>query len=96
MSCLFTLISYFYKHLFVDISQLTMELEVNKRHSANLEKELQESHVQLRNSQEIMFRLKDKSKNRDPVTEEINFVSDHNLEHENHMLKKEISKLLKK
>lgn len=80
----------------IDISQLTMGLEVNKRHSANLEKELQESHVQLKNSQEIMFRLKEKSKIKDPVAEEHSFVSDPNLEHENHMLKKEMAELLKK
>lgn len=71
-----------------------MELEVNKRHSANVEKELQETHIQLRNSQEVMFRLKEKSKIRNQ--EENSFVSDHNLEHENQMLKNEISTLLKK
>lgn len=81
-------------YVFIDISQLTMELEVNKRHSANVEKELQETHIQLRNSQEVMFRLKEKSKIRNQ--EENSFVPDHNLEHENQMLKNEISTLLKK
>lgn len=71
-----------------------MELEVNKRHSANVEKELQETHIQLRNSQEVMFRLKEKSKIRNQ--EENSFVPDLNLEHENQMLKNEISTLLKK
>lgn len=73
-----------------------MELEVNKRHSANLEKELHESQVQLRNTQDVMFRLKEKSKIRDPVSEENNCIADSNLLHENQMLKKEISTLLKK
>lgn len=73
-----------------------MELEVNKRHSANMEKELQEAQVQLRNVQDVMFRLKEKSKTRDPLTEENNFVNDNNLVDENQMLKKEISTLLKK
>lgn len=73
-----------------------MELEVNKRHSANLEKELQEAHIQLRNSQDVMFRLKEKSKTRDLVTGENSFVSDNNLLHENQILQKEISMLLKK
>lgn len=68
-----------------------MELEVNKRHSVNLEKELQECQVQLRNAQDVMFRLKEKSKHRDPV------VTDENsLIQENEMLKNEISTLLKK
>lgn len=73
-----------------------MELDVNKRHSANLENELQEAQVQLRNAQDVMFRLKEKSKSRDPAAEENNFVSDTNSIHENQMLKKEISTLLKK
>lgn len=73
-----------------------MELEVNKRHSANLEKELQEYQIQLRNAQDVMFRLKEKSKTKDSVTEDSNFASDNNLIHENEMLKKEISTLLKK
>jgi len=74
-----------------------MELEVNKRHSVNLEKELQESQVQLRNAQDVMFRLKEKSKSRDPVAaEENNLISDNNVIQENQMLKKEISTLLKK
>lgn len=81
-------------YVFIDISQLTMQLEVNKRHSANVEKELQETHIQLRNSQEVMFRLKEKSKIRNQ--EENSFVPDHSLEHENQMLKNEISTLLKK
>lgn len=80
--------------MFIDISQLTMQLEVNKRHSANVEKELQETHIQLRNSQEVMFRLKEKSKIRNQ--EENSFVPDHSLEHENQMLKNEISTMLKK
>jgi len=91
-----SLLQYKLKTADKDISQLTMELEVNKRHSANLEMELQESHTQLRNSQEVMFRLKDKSKTRDSVTEEKNFVSDNNLVHENQVLKKELSTLFKK
>lgn len=73
-----------------------MELEVNKRHSVNLEKELQEYQVQLRNAQDVMFRLKEKSLPRDSVAKESNFVSENNLIHENEMLKKEISTLLKK
>lgn len=73
-----------------------MELDVNKRHSANLEKELQEAQVQLRNAQDVMFRLKEKSKSRDSATGENNFISDTNSIHENQMLKKEISTLLKK
>lgn len=72
-----------------------MELEVNKRHSANLEKELQEAHIQLRNVQDVMFRLKEKSKTRDSVTGENNMVSD-NLIHENQILQNEISTLLKR
>lgn len=67
-----------------------MELEVNKRHSANLEKELQEAHIQLQNAQDIMFRLKEKSKTRDSVTGENNLV------HENQILQNEISTLLKR
>lgn len=73
-----------------------MELEVNKRHSANLEKELQEAQVQLRNAQDVMFRLKEKSKFRDPVMDKNNFIPDNNLIQENQMLQKEISTLLKK
>lgn len=73
-----------------------MELEVNKRHSANLEKELHESQIQLRNTQDVIFRLKEKSKIRTPVTEENNFINDNNLLHENQMLKNEVSTLLKK
>lgn len=74
-----------------------MELEVNKRHSVNLEKELQESQIQLRNAQDVMFRLKEKSKSREPMTaEENNFISDNNLIQENQTLKNEISKLLEK
>jgi len=73
-----------------------MELEVNKRHSANLEKELQEAHIQLRNAQDVMFRLKEKSKTRDSVTGENNLVSDNNLVHENQILQNEISSLLKR
>jgi len=67
-----------------------MELEVNKRHSANLEKELQEAHIQLQNAQDVMFRLKEKSKTRDSVTGE------NNLLHENQILQNEISTLLKR
>jgi len=67
-----------------------MELEVNKRHSANLEKELQEAHIQLRNAQDVMFRLKEKSKTKDSVTGENNLV------HENQILQNEISTLLKR
>lgn len=67
-----------------------MELEVNKRHSANLEKELQEAHIQLQNAQDVMFRLKEKSKTRDSVTGENNLV------HENQILQNEISTLLKR
>lgn len=78
------------------MSQISMELEVNKRHSANLEKELQETQAQLRNVQDVMFRLKEKSKTRDPLTEENNFVYENNLVDENQMLKKELSTLLKK
>jgi len=73
-----------------------MELEVNKRHSANLEKELQEAHIQLRNVQDVMFQLKEKSKTRDPLTGENSLVSDNNLIHENQILQKEISTLLKR
>lgn len=73
-----------------------MELEVNKRHSANLEKELQEYQIQLRNAQDVMFRLKEKPKAKDSVAEESNFTSGSNLIHENEMLKNEISTLLKK
>lgn len=73
-----------------------MELEVNKRHSANLEKELQEAHIQLRNAQDVMFRLKEKSKTRDLVTGGNNLVSDNNLIHENQILQNEISTLLKR
>lgn len=82
--------------MFIDISQISLELEVNKRHSANLEKELQEAQVQLRNAQDVMFRLKEKSKTRNSIIDENNFVSDSNIEHENQMLKNEISTLLKK
>lgn len=67
---------------------------MNKRHSANLEKELQEAQVQLQNAQDVMYRLK--SKNRDNSSEENSFVSDNNSAHENQMLKKEIASLLKK
>lgn len=88
-------LSLYFLH-FLDISQISMELEVNKRHSANLEKELQEAQVQLRNAQDVMFRLKEKSNTRDPITEENNYVYDNNLIHENQLLKKEISTLLKK
>lgn len=69
---------------------------MNKRHSANLEKELQEAQVQLRNAQEVMFRLKEKSRTKNSIIDENNFVSDNNIEHENQMLKNEISTLLKK
>lgn len=93
LNCLFVDIIIY---LFIDISQISMELEVNKRHSANLEKELQEYQIQLRNAQDVMFRLKEKSKTKDSVTEDSNFASDNNLIHENEMLKKEISTLLKK
>lgn len=82
--------------MYIDISQLTMELEVNKRHSANLEKELQESHTQLQNSQEVMFRFKEKSKNKDLASDENNYVSNIDLEHKNQVLKTEISTLIKK
>lgn len=82
--------------MFIDISQISIELEVNKRHSANLEKELQEAQVQLRNAQDVMFRLKEKFKTKDPVSEENSFISDSNLMHENQMLQNEISTLLKK
>jgi len=82
--------------LLVDINQISMELEVNKRHSANLEKELQEAHIQLRNVQDVMFRLKEKSKTRDLVTGENNLVPDSNLIHENQILQNEISTLLKR
>lgn len=63
---------------------------MNKRHSANLEKELQEAHIQLRNAQDVMFRLKEKSKTKDSVTGENNLV------HENQILQNEISTLLKR
>lgn len=43
-----------------------------------------------------MFRLKEKSKTKDPEPEENHFISDGNLMHENQMLQKEISTLLKK
>lgn len=85
-----------YYYLFTDINQISMELEVNKRHSANLEKELQEAHIQLQNAQDVMFRLKEKSKSKDPVTRENNLVSDNNLIHENQILQNEISTLLKR
>lgn len=77
-----------------EISQISMELEVNKRHSSNVEKELQEAQIQLQNTQDVMYRLK--SKTRDHVVEENNFVSDSNSIQENQMLKKEITSLLKK
>lgn len=80
----------------IDISQISIELEVNKRHSANLEKELQEAQVQLRNAQDVMFRLKEKSKTIEPVSEDHHLISDSNQIHENHMLQKEIATLLKK
>jgi hypothetical protein len=73
-----------------------MELEVNKRHSVNLEKELQEAHIQLQNAQDVMFRLKEKSKIKDPATRENNLISDNNLIHENQILQNEISTLLKR
>lgn len=79
-----------------DINQISMELEVNKRHSANLENELHESQVQLRNTQDVIFRLKEKSKIKNPLAEENNLISDNNLLHENQMLKNEVSTLLKK
>ncbi|VVC41479.1 Hypothetical protein CINCED_3A011239 [Cinara cedri] len=91
-----SLLQYKLKTADKDIIQISMELEVNKRHSANLEKELQEAQIQLRNAQDVMFRLKEKSKTRDPVTEENSFVCDNNLINENQMLKNEISTLLKK
>lgn len=85
-----------YYYSFTDINQISMELEVNKRHSANLEKELQEAHIQLQNAQDVMFRLKEKSKSKDPVTRDNNLVSDNNLIHENQILQNEISTLLKR
>ncbi|XP_060868964.1 golgin-84 [Metopolophium dirhodum] len=91
-----SLLQYKLKTADKDINQISMELEVNKRHSANLEKELQEAHIQLRNAQDVMFRLKEKSKTRDSVTGENNLVSDNNLVHENQILQNEISTLLKR
>ncbi|KAF0758730.1 golgin-84 [Aphis craccivora] len=91
-----SLLQYKLKTADKDINQISMELEVNKRHSANLEKELQEAHIQLQNAQDVMFRLKEKSKSKDPVTRENNLVSDNNLIHENQILQNEISTLLKR
>ncbi|KAL4121356.1 hypothetical protein QTP88_013885 [Uroleucon formosanum] len=85
-----SLLQYKLKTADKDINQISMELEVNKRHSANLEKELQEAHIQLQNAQDVMFRLKEKSKTRDSVTGENNLV------HENQILQNEISTLLKR
>ncbi|XP_025405487.1 golgin-84 [Sipha flava] len=91
-----SLLQYKLKTADKDISQIAIELEVNKRHSANLEKELQEAQVQLRNAQDVMFRLKEKSKKTDPVSVDHNLISDSNQMHENQMLQKEIASLLKK
>jgi hypothetical protein len=57
---------------------------------------LQEAQVQLRNAQDVMFRLKEKSKKTDPVSVDHNLISDSNQMHENQMLQKEIASLLKK
>ncbi|XP_050520203.1 golgin-84 [Daktulosphaira vitifoliae] len=81
-----------------DLNQIATELEINKRHSVNLEKELEEAQIQLKNVQDVMIRLKKKSDStRQQVNNDYeNSSSGNSLLEENEILKLEISKLKKK
>ncbi|XP_050425282.1 golgin-84 [Adelges cooleyi] len=91
-----SLLQYKLKTADKDISQITTALEINKRHSVNLEKELEEAQIQLKNIQDVMFNLKTKSANsREQTIDEGHINFNNNLVEENELLKQEVSKLIK-